>query len=108
MHFPRLTIYRRTLWISSSKCDILQSDEDDISDVISSKYDAQVLLAVMKKVLKQSEYDIIAWRYGLFNKPRKTQREVAGMLGISRSYVSRIEKKALEKLYEVLKDFDFN
>lgn len=93
---------------SMSLCDILQSDEDDISDVISSKYDAQVLLAVMKKVLKQSEYDIIAWRYGLFNKPRKTQREVAGMLGISRSYVSRIEKKALEKLYEVLKDFDFN
>ena len=93
---------------SLSLSDILPSDEEDVSDIISSRYDARVLAAVMKKVLKKSEYDIISWRYGLFNMPRKTQREVADMLGISRSYVSRIEKKALEKLYEILKEFDLN
>lgn len=89
---------------SMSLADILPSDEEDISDIISSRYDASVLTSVMKKALKKSEYDIISQRYGLFNKPRKTQREVAELMGISRSYVSRIEKKALEKLFEVLKD----
>lgn len=91
---------------SMSLSDILPSDEEDISDIVSSKHDIQLLKSVMKKVLKKSEYDIISWRYGLFNTRRKTQREVAELLGISRSYVSRIEKKALEKLYEVLKDID--
>ena len=93
---------------SLSLSDILQTDEEDVADIISSRYDAQVLRAVMKKILKQSEYDILSQRYGLNNMPRKTQREVANMMGISRSYVSRIEKKALEKLYEVLKDFEIN
>lgn len=93
---------------SLSLSDILQTDEEDVADIISSRYDAQVMRAVMKKILKQSEYDILAQRYGLNNMPRKTQREVANMMGISRSYVSRIEKKALEKLYEVLKDFEIN
>lgn len=88
---------------SMTLSDILPSDEEDVSDIIASRYDARVLTSVMKKVLKKSEYDIVAWRYGLFNKPRKTQREVAELLGISRSYVSRIEKKALEKLCEALK-----
>ena len=93
---------------SLSLSDILQTDEEDVADIISSRYDAQVLRAVMKKILKQSEYDILSQRYGLNNMPRTTQREVANMMGISRSYVSRIEKKALEKLYEVLKDFEIN
>ena len=93
---------------SLSLSDILQTDEEDVADIISSRYNAQVLRAVMKKILKQSEYDILSQRYGLNNMPRKTQREVANMMGISRSYVSRIEKKALEKLYEVLKDFEIN
>ncbi len=86
--------------------DILTSDEEDFADIISAKCDADVLRKVMEKVLKKSEYDILCWRYGIDNMPKKTQREVAKILGISRSYVSRIEKKALKKLYEVLKDFD--
>ncbi|MBE7045210.1 MAG: RNA polymerase sporulation sigma factor SigK [Ruminococcaceae bacterium] len=86
--------------------DILPTDEDDIADILSAKFDAQVLYQVMGKVLKKSEYDILCWRYGLLNCRRKTQKEVADILGISRSYVSRIEKKALSKLYEVLKDMD--
>jgi len=88
--------------------DILPADENDIADVISAKCDAVLLRKVMGKFLKKSEYDILCWRYGLNNTPKKTQREVASILGISRSYVSRIEKKALEKLYEVLKDLDIN
>lgn len=89
---------------SMSLADILPSDDEDISEIVSARSDAHLIASVMKKALKKSEYDIIVWRYGLFNKPKKTQREVAEILGISRSYVSRIEKKALEKLYELLKD----
>ncbi|MCG8541632.1 MAG: sigma-70 family RNA polymerase sigma factor [Clostridia bacterium] len=52
----------------------------------------------MAKVLKQREQTVIELRYGLENGGCKTQREIAKLLGISRSYVSRIEKKALSKL----------
>ena len=91
---------------SMSFSDILPSEDEDIADAISAKCDAKVLRKVMEKDLKKSEYDILCWRYGLDNMPRKTQKEVAKILGISRSYVSRIEKKALGKLYEVLKDLN--
>lgn len=91
---------------SMTFADILPADEEDIADMISLKCDADVLRSIMGKVLKKSEYDILCWRYGLDGMPRKTQREVAKILGISRSYVSRIEKKALGKLYEILKDLD--
>lgn len=93
---------------SMSLSDILPADDEDIADAISARYDARVLRSVMSKVLKKNEYDILCWRYGLDNMPRKTQREVAKILGISRSYVSRIEKKALGKLYEILKDMNIN
>lgn len=89
-----------------SLADVLPSDDIDIIDAISAKCDADVLRGIMSKVLKKSEFDILSWRYGFDNIPRKTQQEVADILGISRSYVSRIEKKALGKLYEVLKDLD--
>ena len=91
---------------SLSLADILPSDDADVEDIISAKCDADVIKSLMKKLLKKSEYDIMCWRYGLFDNPKKTQQEVADILGISRSYVSRIEKKALEKLYDVLKDLD--
>ena len=51
----------------------------------------------MNKVLKDREKIIIQLRYGLLNGGCKTQREIAKMLGISRSYVSRIEKRAIKK-----------
>ncbi len=56
----------------------------------------------MEKVLKKREKTIIELRYGLSNGMVKTQREIAEMLGISRSYVSRIEKRAIKKLYRSL------
>ena len=52
----------------------------------------------MKKTLTDREYDIIRLRYGLDGDNEKTQREIADKYGISRSYVSRIEKTALNKL----------
>jgi len=57
----------------------------------------------MKAVLKNREKIVLELRYGLLNGASKTQREVASMLGISRSYVSRIEKKAIKKLNKELK-----
>ena len=52
----------------------------------------------MKKLLKKRECTVIGLRYGIVTGEEVTQREVAKLLGISRSYVSRIEKKALKKL----------
>jgi RNA polymerase sporulation-specific sigma factor len=53
--------------------------------------------------LKKREKTVLELRYGLLNGTSKTQREIANMLGISRSYVSRIEKKAIKKLSRELK-----
>lgn len=84
--------------------DILTSGSADISDIISGKIEAQKLYAAMKKVLSKNEINIICWRYGLCGQKRKTQKEIAQILGISRSYVSRIEKKCLKHLYDELKE----
>ncbi len=83
--------------------DILTADDTDVSEIISDKIEAQKLRAAIKKTLTVNETNIICWRYGLGGGKRKTQREVADILGISRSYVSRIEKRCLEKLAAELK-----
>jgi len=82
--------------------DILPADTQDIVDDISLKVNVKKLYSVMSKVLNRNELNIICWRYGINNKKRKTQREIATLLGISRSYVSRIEKKALKKLEKAM------
>ena len=78
--------------------DILTSDNADIADIISQKIEEQKLYKAMTRVLTKNEINIISWRYGLCNTQRKTQKEIAEILGISRSYESRIEKRCLEKL----------
>lgn len=78
--------------------DILAAPNVDIIEEISLKTDIQKLYNTMKKVLSENELNIISWRYGLNNSDKKTQKEISDILGISRSYVSRIEKKALKKL----------
>lgn len=83
--------------------DIIPAENGDIVDEISVKADIKKLYRVMGKVLKKNEIDIISWRYGLGGKKKKTQKEIADILGISRSYVSRIEKKAVKKLAEEFK-----
>ncbi len=78
--------------------DILEDDDRLIEDKVSLKMQISYLYKKMKEVLLPRELEIITKRYGLDNKPVKTQYDIANELGISRSYVSRIEKKALEKL----------
>lgn len=80
--------------------DIIEEAEIDIVESIVLEDDIKKLYQIIGKVLTDREREIICLRYGLSNRKEVTQREIAGMLGISRSYVSRIEKKALKKLRE--------
>lgn len=77
--------------------DILGTDPDEVVDELSLKYQVQELYRKLR-LLSPRERLIISLRYGLGPYERTTQREIAEKLSISRSYVSRIEKKALEKL----------
>ena len=76
------------------------SCEDTIADDLDVKLHTQYAYRLIKDILSEREQQILILRYGLTGKPPKAQREVAKMLGISRSYVSRIEKRALAKLKE--------
>ena len=78
--------------------DVLPADTDDISDIIALKIDIKKLYKAMDNVLSPDEKKILFWRYGLGKEKKRTQREIAKSLGISRSYVSRIEKRAIKKL----------
>ncbi|NLY78187.1 MAG: RNA polymerase sporulation sigma factor SigK [Tissierellia bacterium] len=85
-----------------SLIDILGADGDDISDEIHLKFQKKKLHEAINNVLKDREKRILELRYGLVDGVCKTQREIAAMLGISRSYVSRIEKRAIDKLNKAL------
>ena len=78
--------------------DILGTDSDEIVDLISLKIQVGKLYEAIDSCLSSREKKIIIARYGLDGSEPKPQREIAKQLGISRSYVSRIEKKSLEKL----------
>lgn len=78
--------------------DIVESSEGELWDRVILKKDVGQLYALIPRVLNEREQFIICRRYGLYNTKPGTQREIAQRLGISRSYVSRIEKKALSKL----------
>ncbi len=82
-----------------SLIDIIGSDEEDISIKVENKAEQRDLLELVKK-LNRREKVVLQLRYGLMNSPKRTQREIAKSLKISRSYVSRIEKKAIQKLLE--------
>lgn len=73
-------------------------DEANLPEDVEHKMRAERVLKLVDKIKDERERKIIIMRYGLNNQKPKTQREVASELGISRSYVSRIEKKVLEKL----------
>jgi RNA polymerase sporulation-specific sigma factor len=81
-----------------SLMDILGTDPDTVMDEVELKLQIKKLYKKMKSVLKKREQLVLEMRYGLSNGKNKTQREIAQMLGISRSYVSRIEKRAIMKL----------
>lgn len=80
--------------------DIIEEADIDIIENIVLEDDIKKLYKLIVKVLTDREREIICLRYGLSNRKEVTQREIASKLGISRSYVSRIEKKALKKLRE--------
>ncbi len=78
--------------------DIIETEEDDVPERIHLKENIQKLYEKVENELSQREKLVLKMRYGLYNGEEYTQREIAAQLGISRSYVSRIEKSAVEKL----------
>lgn len=78
--------------------DIIETNEDDASDRIVLKQNIQKLYEELESLLTPRERLVLKMRYGLYNGEEYTQREVARQLDISRSYVSRIEKSAIQKL----------
>ena len=80
---------------------------DTIAEDINRKLQIENAFAAVKKELSDREKKIIVLRYGLNGRTPKTQREVSEMLGISRSYVSRIEKAALAKIRKRMKEKGF-
>jgi RNA polymerase sporulation-specific sigma factor len=78
--------------------DVLADDAESIQDQVGRAQQARRLLAIIRARLGRRERQVLQLRYGFGGVERKTQREVARDLGISRSYVSRIEKKAMRKI----------
>lgn len=85
-----------------SYIDVVKDEVPDVSEIVSEKEEAREVVERFS-VLDERERLVLELRYGLRGK-RKTQREIARMLGISRSYVSRIEKRALSKLARVFQN----
>lgn len=78
--------------------DMVKSDDDPVPDEVSDRIDIMRMIQKIEEVLDEREREIIKMRYAIYGGEEITQREIAAMLGISRSYVSRIEKKALKKI----------
>lgn len=108
MHFRNNKKYAQDVYISDpidtdkngntlTLIDII-ADEGNIEDEIDTKIKVQKLRVILNGTLDERELQIINMRYGLGGQKELTQREIAKKLGISRSYVSRIETAALEKL----------
>lgn len=108
MHFRNIKKSSQDLYISDpidtdkngntlTLIDII-ADEGNIEDEIDTKMKIQKLRVILNGTLNERELQIINMRYGLGGEKELTQREIAAKLGISRSYVSRIETAALEKL----------
>jgi len=78
------------------------SDEQDLLEQVSTRESIRKLRGAIDTCLTEQERQVVMLRYGLGGKPPQRQREVAQTTGVSRSYVSRIEKRALEKLRDAL------
>ena len=84
--------------------EVLENDERSIEEEVDLKFKIKKLYEKIKEVLKDREKFIIELRFGLKGNKPKTQHEIAEMMGISRSYVSRIETKAIGKLAKEMKE----
>ena len=78
------------------------SEDDDLLERVTNRQDLEAVCRAVNTVLTPQERQVIILRYGLGGNPPQRQREVENVTGISRSYVSRIEKRALEKLRQTL------
>ena len=85
--------------------EVLENNDKPIEEEVDLKMKISKLYEKIKKVLKNRERTIIELRFGLNGKEPKTQKEIAKNLGISRSYVSRIETKAIGKLAKEIKEW---
>lgn len=81
--------------------DVVGVDDTMLSD-LQDREDSVLVRRLVRECLTDREREIVTLRYGLRGRMPRTQREIAKKLGISRSYVSRIEKRALEKLEEAI------
>lgn len=81
-----------------SLLDVIESQEPEAFELLNMKEDMEKLYELIPNVLTEREREVMVLRYGLYGGEEHTQREVAEKLGISRSYISRIEKTAIEKL----------
>ena len=84
--------------------EVLENEERSIEEEVDLKFKIKKLYQKIKDVLKDREKSIIELRFGLNGKKPKTQHEIAEMMGISRSYVSRIETKEIGKLAKEFKE----
>lgn len=84
--------------------EVLENNEKSIEDEVDLKFKIKELYTKMKEVLKDREKMIIEMRFGLDGKKPRTQNQIAKLLGISRSYVSRIETKAINKLSKEIQE----
>ncbi len=78
--------------------EVLENSDKNVEEIVDLKLKIKKLYIKMKQVLKDREKTIIELRFGLYGDKPKTQKQIANMMGISRSYVSRIETKAIGKL----------
>ena len=84
--------------------DVIGTDSDVVSRELEKKAEIDILYQSFK-TLTPREIMIIKMRYGLMNEEEKTQKEIADMLGISQSYISRLEKKVLGKLKKEMQKY---
>lgn len=84
--------------------DVIESQEKNVEDALDLKFKVKKLYQKISEVLQDREKLILELRFGLNGRDVKTQKEIAKMLGISRSYVSRIETKAINKLSKEIED----
>lgn len=78
--------------------DVIEAESEDIIEFIQLNMDISKMKKYFK-ILDDREHNVLIYRYGLNNEKEKTQKEIAKILNISRSYVSRIEKRALMKVF---------
>lgn len=84
--------------------EVIENDERSIEDEVDLKFKIKKLYEKMKEILLDREKTILEMRFGLDGKKPRTQNQIAKMLGISRSYVSRIETKAINKLSKEIEE----